>query len=609
MIIVLVFLGGGAYAGSGGLGEIFLPGTQPGIVESFDSPLQCIACHTGENSGLEVTIGRDWQGSMMGHSARDPVFYAAVAIANKYRNGSGEFCIRCHSPGGWLEGRSDPPTGEGLFGTDLEGVQCDVCHRMKDPAIPDSTANPAVPGTGNGMMVMQVPLYPKRGPFPDAFQFHSTLQDTFQVSPDLCGTCHNVSNPFYADDPVTQAPHEYSPIERTYSEWLLSSFSAMGEDGTCQSCHMTRTTGYGCIVPGAPLRENLPLHDLTGGNTFVPDILYDFWGDAVDTTALRMGKQRAVETLQRAATMEGDASWNGDTLIAEVTVTNLTGHKLPTGYPEGRRAWLSVTGMNSDGDTVFRSGLYDFETADLVHDDQIKIYEAKPGLTANTAAEFGLDPGPSFHFVLNDSIYFDNRIPPQGFLNSAFATHGAAPVGYSYEDGAFSDRTEYRTTEAVATFSVVLYYQTASKEYITFLRDENSGNQFDWNDWGDSLYAAWERHGKSRPVVMDSLTIPVVPTGIRDSEQFPLEASLFQNHPNPFNPSTTITFALSAPAPVRLVVSDILGREIALLAERPYLPGTHRVQFTADHLPSGIYFYTLFAGNDRIATRKLILMK
>lgn len=605
---MLVVLGGVALAGSGP-GGLFLPGTQPEVVESFDSPLQCIACHAGENSGQPVTIGTEWQGSMMAHSARDPVFYAALAIANKYRDGSGEFCIRCHSPGGWLEGRSEPPTGEGLIGADLQGVQCDVCHRMKNPAIPDSTANPVVPGPGNGMMVMQVPLYPKRGPFADAFQFHSTLQDSFQVSSDFCGTCHNVSNPFYADDPVTQSPHEYSPIERTYSEWFLSSFSSMGEEGTCQSCHMARNTGYGCIVSGAPLRENIPAHDLTGGNTFVPDILYDFWGDAVDTTALRIGKQRAEATLRRAASVEAVAAWDEDTLVAEVTVTNLTGHKLPTGYPEGRRAWLSVTGLNAEGDTVFESGVYDFETADLVHDEQIKVYEAKPGLTARRAAEFGLDPGPSFHFVLNDSIYYDNRIPPQGFSNGAFATHGAGPVGYTYQDGEFSDRTTYRTTAEVAVFSVVLFYQTASKEYITFLRDENAGNVFDWNAWGDSLYSAWERHGKSRPAVIDSLTISVVSTGVPEVDRFPRSASLLQNYPNPFNPSTTIGFELSRASEVRLIVSDLLGQEVALLAEGTHPPGTHEAYFTAGHLPSGIYFSTLFIGGDRIATRKLILMK
>jgi hypothetical protein len=545
---------------------------------------------------------------MMGHSARDPVFYAAVAIANKYREGSGEFCIRCHSPGGWLEGRSDPPTGQGLTGVDLEGVQCDACHRMKDPLIADTTANPPVPGYGNGMMVMQVPLYPKRGPFDDAFQFHDTIQDTLQVSSDFCGTCHNVSNPYYAADPNTQSPHEYSPIERTYSEWLLSAFPARGEDGTCQSCHMRREPGYGCIVEGAPFRNNIPRHDLTGGNTFVPDILFDFWGADVDTSALRRGKERAVATLQSAASLEVETTITGDSIMADVRVTNLTGHKLPTGYPEGRRMWLHVLGRDVNGDTVFQSGRYDFSTADLIQDEQIKIYEAKAGLTGTTAAQFGLEPGPSFHFVLNDTFYSDNRIPPEGFSNAAFSTHHAEPVGYSYADGQFWDITTYTLPAHVTTITTVLYYQTASRDYITFLRDENAGNSFDWNSWGDSLYAVWERRGKSRPVIMDSLTVHVPTATVNEDPTLPLEASLDQNYPNPFNGETEIGFRIVSQGWVSLKVYDLTGKEVKTLVNSILPSGTHHRRLDAADLASGVYLLRLDAGGQALL-RKMVLLR
>jgi hypothetical protein len=609
-VIVIVgasAIGAATFAG-GGLSGIFLPGTQPEVVETFDSPRQCLACHQGENTGVPVTIGNDWQGSMMGHSARDPIFYAAVAIANKYRDGSGEFCIRCHSPGGWLEGRSDPPTGEGLMGTDLEGVQCDVCHRLKDAMAPDSTANPPVPGYGNGMMIAQIPAYPKRGPFPDAIQFHPTLEDSVQRSSNLCGTCHNVSNPFYAADPVLQSPHEYSPIERTYSEWLLSSFPTLGESGTCQSCHMSPDTGYGCIVPGAPLRPNIPKHDLTGGNTFVPEILYDFWGEAVDTAALRAGKFRAFATLQRAAMLDLTAERVGDSIVATVQITNLTGHKLPTGYPEGRRMWLSIEGRDTAGNMIFQSGAYNPQSGDLTLDDQIKVYEVKPGLTESTAAQYGLDPGPSFHFVLNDTIFFDNRIPPIGFTNASFQEHHAEPVGYAYGDGQYWDITTYRLPPGVASVTAVLYYQTASKEYVTFLRDENAGNPFDWNEWGESLYEAWEQHGKSRPVIMDSTSVAVILTGIAQAPSLPERVVLDQNYPNPFNPTTEIGFSLPHDGTVTLRIYDILGREIATLLHERMAAGSYARKFNAGRLPSGIYYYRLET-SEFSQTKKMILAK
>lgn len=592
--------------------DIFLPGTQPGVVLSFEAPSTCQSCHQTATGGRPVSITNDWKGSMMGHSARDPIFYAAMAVANKYVAGSGEYCIRCHSPTGWLEGRSNPPTGQGLTGNDLNGVQCDFCHRMKDPMLPDSTINPPVPGYGNGMFVAQVARTPKRGPFTDALSmFHQVQGDSFYRSSNFCGVCHNVSNPLYATNSTTQPPHEYGVIERTYSEWLLSWYATQGEAGTCQSCHMPPEEGYGCTLTVSPLRPDIPKHDLTGGNTFIPDILADFWPGQVDTVLLAAGKQRAIQTLQSAAQLEALAYRISDTVTARVRITNLTGHKLPTGYPEGRRMWLNIVGRNASGDTVFESGAYNFNTADLALDGQVKIYEAKPGLTPATATQHQLTPGPSFHFILNDTIYKDNRIPPRGFSNAAFAQHLAQPVAHSYDDGQYWDETSYTIPTGVTEVTATLYYQTSSKEYITFLRDENAGNPNDWRAWGDSLYSSWSRRGKSRPVVMNTLTVPVTDstTGFAPVENLPVAMTLSQNYPNPFNPTTTIMFSLDRAAYIRLKVYDMLGHEVATIAQGRMQPGEYRVGFNAEGLPGGVYFYQLTGGNSFTITKKLILLK
>ena len=600
---VLVLAGAWTIAG---VRSIFLPGTQPNVVQTFDDPGECRMCHLTQAGGNPVTIASDWQGSMMAHSARDPIFYAAVAVANKYQSGAGEFCIRCHSPTGWLEGRSTPPTGEALTGNDLNGVQCDACHRMKDPMIPDSTANPAVPGYGNGMFVVQVPKLPKRGPFSDAYQIHRVEADSFQRSGNFCGVCHNVSNPLYAANPITQPPHEYSPIERTHSEWLLSWYAQQGEAGNCQACHMRPEIGYGCTIVGTPLRQNVPKHNLTGGNTFVPDILADFWGNAVDTSRLAAGKQRAIATLLSAASLEATAYRLHDTVTVQVRVTNLTGHKLPTGYPEGRRMWLNIVGREASGDTVFQSGSYDFQTADLTIDAQAKVYEIKPGLTLARALQHGLPPGPSFHFILNDSIYYDNRIPPRGFSNAAFAQHLAQPVGYAYADGQFWDSTTYHLPANVTAVSATLYYQTASKQYITFLRDENVGNPYDWRAWGDSLYSAWTRKGKSRPVAMN--TVNVLVTSVQQTNEVVQQFHLEQNYPNPFNPSTKIGFQVTGYGYVSLKVYDVLGREVRTLVNENLQAGSYETTFDASGLASGVYFYQLHAG-EFTQTKRLLLLR
>jgi hypothetical protein len=305
---------------------------------------------------------------------------------------------------------------------------------------------------------------------------------------------------------------------------------------------------------------------------------------------------------------------HSDTVTASVRVTNLTGHKLPTGYPEGRRMWVNLVGRNANGDTIFQSGAYNFLTADLTLDPQVKVYEIKPGLTPARAGQLGLLAGPSFHFILNDTIYFDNRIPPVGFNNTAFASHNAQPVAYSYPNGQFWDNTTYRLPSAVTNVTATLYYQTASKEYITFLRDENVGNVEDWKHWGDSLYSAWSRRGKSRPVSMATITVQVIDltTDVSNQdENLPARISLKQNYPNPFNPTTTIQFTIPAGTygNMSLRVFDLLGREVATLVNRRIDAGDHGVVFDAKDLPSGVYVYRLSVGNSYSETKKLMLIR
>mgnify|MGYP006173141325 CR=1 FL=1 len=84
--------------------------------------------------------------------------------------------------------------------------------------------------------------------------------------------------------------------------------------------------------------------------------------------------------------------------------------------------------------------------------------------------------------------------------------------------------------------------------------------------------------------------------------------ALDQNYPNPFNPATVIPFTLSEGAHVTLKVYDALGREVATLVEGFRAPGTHRVTWRADGLPSGPYLYRLDVAG-RPQSRTLVLQK
>lgn len=250
----------------------------------------------------------------------------------------------------------------------------------------------------------------KLGPYVDASAQHQSLGSRFHREVDFCGSCHDVSNPAVGDltpnpgaqataDPVTASgrvgspietkaafnnfPFQYGIVERTSSEFMAGALSrtlvsdyarlpadlragalqaayeaAKGDyaDGTlryfsCQTCHVRPVTGPGCNKAGAPIRTDLPLHDMTGGNYWVPEAIkhQNAQGTlrlgggltAVQLEALDAGKLRARQQLNWAASL----TVSGNTL----KVTNLTGHKLISGYPEGRRMWLNIRWYDNNG--------------------------------------------------------------------------------------------------------------------------------------------------------------------------------------------------------------------------------------------------------------------
>jgi len=99
-------------------------------------------------------------------------------------------------------------------------------------------------------------------------------------------------------------------------------------------------------------------------------------------------------------------------------------------------------------------------------------------------------------------------------------------------------------------------------------------------------------------------------TNVTEFKQFiPKHFSLFQNYPNPFNLSTTISYSISNPDFVVLKVNDILGREIQTLVSEFQEVNTYSVNFNANGLSSGIYFYKLKVGSDFVDTKKMLLLR
>jgi hypothetical protein len=625
--------------------DVDFAASQPFEANTFAHPdTNCQTCHGDYNYLVEPWY--QWQGSMMAQAMRDPLFLACVAVAEQDAPSVGDLCLKCHTPTGWLEGRSVDTGGGLLTAFDYEGIHCDFCHRLVDPvykpgispvadqAILDSLSTGPPPVTANGQFVND-PSPMRRGPYNDAVASHATLESPFHRESNLCGNCHDVSNPVYdagatPGDYVLNAfdtPHvdgdlrNMFPIERTFSEWTMSAYANGGvyapqfagnkPDGivsTCQDCHMRDVSGAGCSEPGAPNRTDLPLHDFTGGNYFIPDILPAMYPGEVDSLILASGKQRVISMLQKAATMALAPGQVGGRPKVTVTITNESGHKLPSGYPEGRRFWINVKAYDIDNNLVYESGVYDAASGVLFKDADIKIYEIKPGLSPAVAAAIGLPAGDSFHFVLNDTVYSDNRIPPRGYTYANFEAIQSPPVAYTYADSQYWDETTYLLPMTANFVEVAFLYQTTTKEYVEFLRDENVTNSA-----GDDLYNAWVAQGKAAPVtvVSDFTSLVIDPTGVDDTPK--TVTALYPNAPNPFNPTTTIRYSLRARQQVSIRIYDVGGRLVRKLVDEERPAGVQKVQWhgindSGSPVASGVYFIEMRTEGFR-DVHKAILLK
>ncbi len=100
-----------------------------------------------------------------------------------------------------------------------------------------------------------------------------------------------------------------------------------------------------------------------------------------------------------------------------------------------------------------------------------------------------------------------------------------------------------------------------------------------------------------------------VPSAVqRENNNIPGSFELSQNYPNPFNPSTTIKFSIPQTEKVVMKVYDMLGREVANLLNETKSAGNYTVSFDASKLASGVYVYSIQAGDFKVS-KKMMLLK
>ena len=324
-------------------------------------------------------------------------------------------------------------------------------------------------------------------------------------------------------------------------------------------------------VPGAfakqgTTRTDAASHALNGGNTWMSRILASvdtsgpitdpynrailtgakYPGATLETaglegagTSLVEGEARALGLLKRAATLVPVADPPGDAVLR---IINHTGHKLISGFPEGRRMWLNVRFLDAQGQTISQINPYQplLITTDsqgnkqylsggdlqVTHDEL--VYEAN--MSSSLTGE-----NKTFHFVLATDRHKDNRIPPRGFrIADAPARiahprwHGADAMDYftAEEYAGGYDEVRFQKPAEAKGWIATLFYQTTSKPYVQFLRDEIKGSatsllsvpapsgelpayrvQTDpfftsLKGWGDAIWDLWLHNNGSAPVAM-----------------------------------------------------------------------------------------------------------
>jgi hypothetical protein len=328
----------------------------------------------------------------------------------------------------------------------------------------------------------------------------------------LCATCHTLATDALDPDgkPVGVRFLEQAP----YLEWRNSSFrdeaeTPGAEAASCQSCHMPTRDEDGREIktriahnPGGrdwpPIGPRSPIgrHLFVGGNTLLPSLLREHSShlrSSADRKALRASERAARDQLRnRTARLEIENVVVSDGLLRfTVVVSNLCGHKLPTGQP-ARRAWLRVRVLDSAGAPLYRSGEFDSSGRILGADANPLRSELAGGTYEPHRPRItGPDQAAVYEIVMEDSqgeltssllraarARKDNRLLPRGWSSThpdaeatrPIGTEGDPELGVATQAGAGEDRVEYGVTlpdgaSAPTRIEATLLYQTVGARY------------------------------------------------------------------------------------------------------------------------------------------------
>jgi hypothetical protein len=476
-----------------------VPRTKHLDLSLFSHSEECMACHNNlvTPSGEDVSIGATWRSTMMANSARDPYWQAGVrreTIDHPMHSADiQDECAECHMPmatqisraaGGKGEMFAHLPinqrTGSTLRRLAADGVSCTVCHQISSERLGtresfngEFVIRPT-PATGVRSIFGPVRVDAGRTTIMRSVTGFAQEEAAHIKQSELCATCHTlITQAFGPKGEVVGS----LPEQMNYQEWRHSDFPR--EEKGCQSCHMPAAAGpvRAASVLG-DTRDTLARHVFVGGNAYMVRLLNRYrqeLGVAALPHELEATANATIRQLQHdTATLTVSAPIRSASSLAfDVDIHNLTGHKLPTGYPS-RRLWLHVTVKDERGEPLFESGAirstgaiagndsdenalrYELHYDEITRSDQVQIYEPILG---------GLDGMPTTGLLTATQYLKDNRLLPRGFDKTTAAAeigvYGGARNDADFAGG--GDRVRYRIPVSATgrlTIDVELQYQT-----------------------------------------------------------------------------------------------------------------------------------------------------
>jgi hypothetical protein len=502
----------------------------------------CLACHNGLTTpdGEDVSIGVSWRASMMANSSRDPYWQAAVRRETiDHPSAPQEIedeCSICHMPMSRTKAAAAGQPGRifahlpiGVARSDddrlaADGVSCTVCHQIGAERLGTRESF-----TGRFVISPPTSAGERRmvGPFDVDAGRSGLMRSATGMTPAeaphirdsaLCATCHTLYT--RALGPQGNVVGELAE-QVPYLEWRHSAFVA--EKRSCQSCHMPAVTAPTRIssVLGEE-REAMARHTFLGGNFFMLRMLNRYRSElgvealpqeldaAAHATIAQLQRDTATVSFVRADTI-------GGRIDLEVSVRNLTGHKLPTGYPS-RRVWLHLTVRDHENQPVFGSGeitpsglirgndndadaaRVEPHYAEIRSEDQVQIYESvMRDINGNITTG-----------LLQATGYAkDNRLLPRGF-DKATGVPDVAVIGAAREDADFTgegDRVRYIVDTVGRTgpfrIDVELRYQPIAFRWTHNLKNYNANETRRFVTWFEAMST-----GSSVVLAKSSASVP-----------------------------------------------------------------------------------------------------